>query len=290
MFNLFYMTIRENRVKLDFANIHYFVAGDGDRSVVLLHGGGTNSAMLSWKYIIQPLSQKYKVYAPDWPSYGQSTTFTGKYTNEMLIDCLHRLMDVWQLRKANLVGLSMGGSAALGYTLLFPDRVNTVVLASSYGLQHKAPYHKLSYILLHMPFFSKFIWACMRRSHFVIRSCLQKIIHDPALIPDELVHEIFTVAQRSCIEKAFFSWLRNEVLWNGMRTCYEQRFHELKTRTLLLHGDYDPLVPLFYAQQASLFIKNAKLHVFHRCGHWLTRERPDEFNQVVLSFLDESYK
>ncbi|MBM4053738.1 MAG: alpha/beta hydrolase [Planctomycetes bacterium] len=282
------MTIEENCIQIDSAIIHYYVAGNGDRNVVLLHGGGTNSAMLSWKYTIRPLSKKYKVYAPDWPSYGKSTACTGKYTNDMLIDCLRLMMDAWQLEKTSLVGLSMGGAAALGYTLLYPERVNNIVLASSYGLQHKAPYHLLSYVLLHMPYFSKLIWECMRRSRFIIRSCLQKIIHDPALIPEELVQEIYTVAQRSCIEKAFFSWLRNEVLLNGMRTCYEQRFHELTTRTLLLHGDYDPLVPLLYAQKASALIKNAQLHVFHKCGHWLTRENPDEFNRVVTDFLDEA--
>ncbi len=282
---IFYMSMRENWIKVGSATIHYFVAGEGDRNVILLHGGGTNSAMLSWKYIISHLSQKYKVFAPDWPSYGQSSAFTGNYTNDLLIDCLSRLMDAWQLQKASLIGLSMGGAAALGYTLIFPERVSSIVLAGSYGLQHKAPYHTLSYLLLHMPFFSKIICECMRRSHFVIRGCLQKTFHDRRLISEELVHEIYTVAQRSCIEKAFFSWLRNEVLWNGMRTCYAQRFHELQTRTLLLHGEYDSLVPLYYAQQAASLIKNARLHVIHKCGHWLTRERPEEFNRVVSAFL-----
>jgi len=280
------MSIYEKWIQIGSLKIHYFMAGEGDKNVVLLHGGGTNSAMLSWKYIIKPISQTHKVYAPDWPSYGESSTYKGKYTCDSLISCLSQLMDAWQLQKAHLVGLSMGGSAALGYALNFPDRVDKVILASSYGLQKRAPLHRLSYVLLHTPFFNRMIWACLRRSHFVIRYCLRKIIKDPRVVSEELVNDVFEIAQRPCIEKAFFSWLCNEVLWGGMRTCYVSRFHEVQSKILILHGDCDPLIPLSRARQASLRIPNARLHIFQNCGHWLTIEKPDEFNNVLTSFLN----
>lgn len=281
------MKIVGNWVRLDALHIHYFLVGNGDSHVILLHGGGTNSAMLSWGTVLSPLSQEHTIYAPDWPSYGKSSTFHGKYTTEMLIDCLGKLIDAWKLQRVSLVGISMGGCAALGYALTYPEKVDRVVLAGSYGIQEKAPYHIISYLLLHMPFFCKTIWAGIRKSQFLLKQCLSRIIYDAETITDELLYEVFQMAQRSCIEKAFFSWLRNEVLWKGMKTCYANRYREVQAKTLLIHGEYDPLIPVSHACRAAMEIPGAQLHIVKNCGHWVTREKTDEFNEVVKSFLED---
>ncbi|MDR4509163.1 MAG: alpha/beta hydrolase [Candidatus Brocadiaceae bacterium] len=278
-------SIKENWLQVDNLDIRYFVTGNGDLPVILLHGGGTNSAMLSWKNTIIALSQEHRVYAPDWPCYGESSSYHGEYTTELLIKCLGLMMDAWHIPIADLIGLSMGGCAAIGYTLLAPERVNNLVLVSGYGFQQKAPYHRLSYLLLRTPFLYRFIWLCMRKSPNAVRFCLQNIIHESDAVSDDLVKEVFQMAQRPSIEQSFFSWLRNEVLWTGMNTCYLDKLHEIRARTLLIHGEQDPLVPVKYAYQASQHIPHARLHVMRGCGHWLTRESPDEFNRILKKFL-----
>jgi pimeloyl-ACP methyl ester carboxylesterase len=55
--------------------------------------------------------------------------------------------------------------------------------------------------------------------------------------------------------------------------------------TLILHGAEDRFVPVNWARRAHRLIKGSELQVLPRCGHWLPREKPDEFERVVSSFL-----
>jgi pimeloyl-ACP methyl ester carboxylesterase len=62
----------------------------------------------------------------------------------------------------------------------------------------------------------------------------------------------------------------------------------VKAPTLIIHGENDTLVPLFCARQAAEGIPGAPLHIISACGHWPQREKPDEFNRVLVTFLAEA--
>jgi len=57
---------------------------------------------------------------------------------------------------------------------------------------------------------------------------------------------------------------------------------------LIIHGDKDSLVPLAAVKLAGKQLKNGRLVVIPDCGHWPGRDAPDEFNQVLLAFLDSN--
>src|SRR3712207_4402660 len=107
------------------------MAGHADAPpVLLLHGGGYDSAYLSYKPSIGPISQHYSVFAPDWPGYGESDKPGMRYSTEYYVHFLGRLMDALRLEKASLVGISMGGAISLGFSLRWPQRVEKLVLVS----------------------------------------------------------------------------------------------------------------------------------------------------------------
>lgn len=57
--------------------VRYVVAGPDDApAVVLLHGGGLDAAAFSWKRTVSALADGFRVYAPDWPGYGGSSSST----------------------------------------------------------------------------------------------------------------------------------------------------------------------------------------------------------------------
>lgn len=58
---------------VDGASVRYLDAGEGDGPpVVLLHGGGIDEALLSWRHALPALATDRRVVAPDWPGYGES--------------------------------------------------------------------------------------------------------------------------------------------------------------------------------------------------------------------------
>jgi 4,5:9,10-diseco-3-hydroxy-5,9,17-trioxoandrosta-1(10),2-diene-4-oate hydrolase len=66
------------------------------------------------------------------------------------------------------------------------------------------------------------------------------------------------------------------------------RLPEIEAPTLIIWGAQDPIIPVAHAHIAHQMIRTSQLHIFDRCGHLPQIEKPEEFNQVVLNFLESS--
>ena len=85
--------------------------GVGSDTIVLLHGAGVDSAMLSWAEVIPLLSRRYRVVAPDLPGYGASDRIDGEYTLSFYTEMAKGLIEALGGGPVILVGLSLGGAA-----------------------------------------------------------------------------------------------------------------------------------------------------------------------------------
>lgn len=265
--------------------IHCLMAGQTGAPVLLLHGGGYDSASLSYGPSIGPVSQSHTVFAPDWPGYGQSDKPNTRYTTEYYETFLGHLMDALGLEKASLVGISMGGAISLGFSLHSPERVEKLVLVDSHGLGKEVPGRVMSYAVVRLPLLNRLVWTLMSRSRRMVGWSLRTVFHDPRTVTRSLVEEDIQAAKKTDSGKAWRSWQRSEIGLGGYRTNFVDELHTLAMPTLILHGEEDRYVPVSWARRAHALIEDSELHIFPQCGHWLTREKPTEFNRAVLEFL-----
>ena len=253
--------------------------------VLLLHGGGFDAAGLSYRYAIEPLSRLRPVLAFDWPGYGGSDTPNLRCDLAYYARFLQHLMDSFGIERAALVGISMGGGAALSFALSSPERVEKLVLVASYGLGKDVPYGRLGYFLVHAPLAAGLAYALLRRSRRSLRWGLRRIVNDPQVVSDELVDEARRLLDQPASGRAFRSFRKSEVGWSGLKTDLSDRLGEVAAPTLLVHGDHDRVVPVEWARRAHERLPDSELCVLRGCGHWPPRERPNEFNRVVADFL-----
>ncbi|HZW02688.1 MAG TPA: alpha/beta hydrolase, partial [Anaerolineaceae bacterium] len=241
--------------------ISYLTAGDESGApVVLLHGGGTDHALLSWRDTIPTLvNAGYRVFAPDFPGYGSSPLSPKPATVENLIGYLEALMDHWGVQQAALTGISMGGAVAIGYTLRHPERVNRLVLIGPYGIQDRAPAHRLSYFLIKIPGLMNAMWAMMRGSRWAARYSLKSILSNPAARTEAMVDEVFEAMRNPHSQKAFYQFQWDEIQWRGTRTNYTPRLGEISVPVLLVHGEKDAGVPVKDAKRAARLLPGARL-------------------------------
>ena len=265
--------------------IHCLTAGQTGAPVLLLHGGGYDAASLSYGPSIEPISQSHRVFAPDWPGYGQSDKPDTSYTTEYYETFLGHLMDALGLEKASLIGISMGGAISLGFSLHSPKRVEKLVLVDSHGLGKEVRGRVASYAMVRLPLLNRLVWTLMSRSRTMVRWSLETVFHDPQSVSSSLVEEDFQAAKKTESGKAWRSWQRSEIGLGGFRTNFVDELHTLAVPTLILHGEEDGYVPVSWARRAHALIKDSELLVLPQCGHWLTREKPSEFNRAVLAFL-----
>ncbi len=279
------MSIASTWLDVQGLRIHCLAAGESGSPVVLLHGGGIDSASLSWGAALESLASTHRVFAPDMPGYGQSAKPPIQYTTEFYVDFLVHLLDALQLPKASLVGLSLGGAIALGFTLEYPARVDQLVIVDPYGIMPKVAWHKLSYLFVISPLNELSYWLVKYSKSMVRSLLLSTFISSPARLSEALVDELYQAMREPGAGKAWTSYQRHELGWNGVRHNYLKRLPEIRVPTLFINGENDAAVPVKYAREAHAHVKNSQLYIMSECKHWPMRDKPEEFNRVVAEFL-----
>lgn len=278
--------MHSNWIQVDALRIHYLQAGSEGAPLLLLHGGGIDSAMLSWQECIGPLSAQHRVIAPDLPGYGESDKPDVAYTLDYYVDFVRRLLDAFDLPKVSLAGLSLGGGCALSFALRYPSRVDRLVLVDAYGIFSHNVQHKLGYLYSKTPL-NELSYRLFGMSRDLVRwSLLAGLIYDAKRLSPDLVEEVYQQARRPDAGKAFISFQRHEILWQGLHSDFTQRLHELTVPTLIIHGAQDSAVPVAWARRAHERIQGSQLAVLEGCRHWPQREKPEEFTRLVLDFLE----
>lgn len=273
---------------VDGCRIAYRRAGTEGPPVVLLHGGGVDDAMLSWRHTIDRLADEYRVYAPDWPEYGDSEGGV-EHSIESYAEFLGGFLDAVGLESATLVGLSMGGGAALSVALETPERVDRLVLVNSHGLGARLPVGSFWKAAAHIPGANAMGWAAMGLSDDLARIGLTPLVSSETTLDPEFVREFRSRAGNSGAGTAFEAFQRNEINGNGYaKTDFSDRLESLSVPTLLVHGADDPVVPAAWSEDAAESIPDADVAILEDCGHWTPRECPDRFADVLTAFLADA--
>ena len=109
-------------------SISYTDQGKGT-AVVLLHGFLENKKM--WNAFIPEWSKKFRIITIDLLGHGETECMGYVHSMENNADAVHEVLSELRLRKAILVGHSMGGYVALAFAELYPDVVKGLVLLNS---------------------------------------------------------------------------------------------------------------------------------------------------------------
>jgi pimeloyl-ACP methyl ester carboxylesterase len=105
------------------------------RAALLFHGKNFQSAY--WEPTIRLLNARgYRVISPDQVGFGKSSKpATYQFSFHALAENTRRLLDATSLQKVSVVGHSMGGMLAVRFALMFPERVERLVLVNPIGLE-----------------------------------------------------------------------------------------------------------------------------------------------------------
>jgi pimeloyl-ACP methyl ester carboxylesterase len=255
--------------------LHSEVAGEGPE-IVLLHEGICDSRM--WDPQWETFTRSHRVLRFDFRGYGSSPLVPGRFSSGR--DVLG-LMDRHGFERVALVGVSVGGRVALEVAVAAPERVTALVLVGS-GL----PDHEWSEEM-------KATWEAEEAAleagdvDGAIEVTLRTWVDGPRRTAgdvDPSVRAHVGEMQRRAIEQ----WLplEDEVHEELLVEDVGQRLGEIRVPTLVLVGGED--VPDIQAIAARLAreIPDARLETIPDTAHVPSMERPEEFDRLVLGFLE----
>jgi pimeloyl-ACP methyl ester carboxylesterase len=119
---------------------HYRQAGSGPQ-VVLIHG--LTGTLADWQLRVVPLlTSHFSVLTYDLRGHGYSDMPPRGYTSADMAADLANLMDVLGIDRAHVIGHSFGGTTALHFAALYPERVLALTVSDS-RVRSLQPSHRL---------------------------------------------------------------------------------------------------------------------------------------------------
>jgi 4,5:9,10-diseco-3-hydroxy-5,9,17-trioxoandrosta-1(10),2-diene-4-oate hydrolase len=266
--------------------LHYHEAGaEHAETVILLHGGGPGaSAWSNFGRNLPEFAKHYRTIAVDQPGFGRSDKPVEhpQYFRHSA-DAVVALMDAVGIERAHFVGNSLGGGAAVRLALNHGKRAGRLVLMGPGGLSVNLFAPDPTEGVKNLGRFAA------KPSRERMEAFLRIMVHDQALITDELIDDRFAAANTpeslAAMRAMGMSFAQPDTYEEGMLW---REAHRLRQRVLLIWGREDRVNPLDGALVALKTIPRAQLHVFGGCGHWAQLEKFDEFNRLALDFLGSS--
>jgi len=213
-------------------------------------------------------SHDFRVVRFDVRGVGQSAWPTEPFSP---LEDLAALLDFLKIEKACLVGLSLGGSLAIDFTLAHPERVECLVLVAP-GLSGYAFSDEFQKRI------APFIAALQAGE---TERLVQMMLDDPYLLP--------AVNNPAARERAKKIWADNSHLPNvtpiGLDPPAIGRLGEIRVPTLIVLGDHDWPDLYKIADLLESEIAGARRVTIPGSGHTVNMETPEEFNRVVSDFL-----
>jgi len=221
---------------------------------LLLHGFTGSSQ--DWKLIYPLPPEGVCLIAPDLRGHGRSTNPAGVFTHRQAASDVLALLDSLGVGTFEAIGLSAGGNTLLHMATRRPERVRAMILVSATTHFPDAARALMGRVTIENR--SDEEWASMRRSHK-------------------------------------FGDVQIRALWrqaNAFRDSYDDMnftptmLARITARTLIVHGEKDPLYPRAIADELAGGIEGSKLWIVPGGGHVpIFGETSAKFREAAAAFF-----
>ncbi len=250
--------------------IDYEVTGSGPPVLLAAGLGGLKNY---WDPQMAALVDGYTVIRYDHRGMGGSTHWIGSYSVDQMADDALGLMDALDIGKVHLIGHSTGGAIGQVLGSRNPDRISSLLLASTWP---KADDH--------------FRWAFSVRSELIEKGGAAAFIH---AAPVFLFPPWFTRDNADKLREIEKVTIENspppEILQARIDAILAfdcaDRLGAITAPTLVTVDRDDILTPVYFSEHLAAAIPGAALHVFEGGAHANSLTVPDDFNKVMIDWL-----
>ena len=256
--------------------IYYETHGSGDPLVLI---AGLGYAQWMWHKMLPGLAQHFQVIAFDNRGAGQTDQPVGPYTAQMLADDTAGLLNALGIKKAAVMGHSMGGFIAQALVLSKPELVSQLILsATNFGGPRAIPVTQEAMAVLSD--ISGDPVARLKRG--ILVSCAPGF----GDAHPEIVEEWVDYRVKHPLQPApYQAQVAIGLALMAEEKCFEHRLDQVRVPTLILFGEYDKVVPPGNAELLAHTISNSRIEILKDAGHFFPFEIPTEANSAIIKFL-----
>ncbi|HUO92730.1 MAG TPA: alpha/beta hydrolase [Rhizomicrobium sp.] len=247
--------------------VRYFEGGKGE-PLVFLHGAG---GVLPNDPLLAKLAEKFHVYAPLIPGYGDSQECND--LRDMLDFTLHTwdVIDALKIKNPILVGHSMGGMIAAEMAAVAPHDVSRLGLIAPAGLWLDD--YPIPDLFSTMPYeFPALMFHDVEKGAALMTAGVA--LDDPEWLKGFLIMNARQLG------------MAGRILFPVPERGLSSRLYRIKARTLLVWGDSDKVVAPAYAHAFKKAIAGSELVVIPEAGHLVNIEKPEQVATALQRLAD----
>jgi 3-oxoadipate enol-lactonase len=247
--------------------LRYEISGRSDRPALLFSNSlGTTHEL--WRPQAEAVSSAFRIVRYDTRGHGESDAPAGPYSIEMLgLDAV-AILDAAQVDRAHVCGLSLGGLTAMWLGVYAPERVRSIVLASTA--------------------------ARIGNSMMWEERIVQVLGAGVRSIADAAMGRWFTAgyrAQHPEVVAVYHEMLRNTSATGYAACCEALRDADLRAAigkirvpALIIAGHHDPVTPPSDAEDMRARIPNSRVSLLE-AAHIANVEQAEAFDDLLIEFI-----
>ncbi len=277
----------------DGSELNCYRAGNPDGpTMVLCNGLGGN--IVVWRGLIDHFAPRFQILSWDYRGLHRS----GPATNADHYDMVHHVADLvyllehWGVDSPLLLGWSMGVQLSLELHRTHPDLARAIIaIHGTDGEPFKTAFNPRWTVP-----FSKLVFGAMR----VLRRDFEPLGTYLVSTPQVVSAFVWTARRMrlmaptldvSAFQEVADEWVRMDlgiyadVFERASRHDARDLLPSIKTPTLIIAGDRDPLTPEHLSHRMASELVDATVHVVHGATHFGLIEFPQEIVRVIDTFL-----
>jgi 3-oxoadipate enol-lactonase len=251
------------------AKIYWDEQGEGE-PILLIMGLGYSSVM--WYRTRPILATQYRTLAFDNRGVGRSDLPAGPYSIPLMASDAAAVLDAAKQESAHIFGISMGGMIAQEFALKYPNRARSLILGctSVGGLAAVRAEPEATQML-------------MTRDKMGPEQAAQAavpFIYHPATPRTRIDEDLAVRRPWFPRPEAYVAQLQGILAWEAY-----SRLPGIGVPTLVIHGEWDRLVPPANARIIAERIPGAELVMIPHASHLLFTDQPAATHDAILRFL-----
>lgn len=263
-------SIQNGTVQLKDDTMHYIRFGRGSKVLVMLPGLG--DGLTTVKGTALPMAFMYRCFAKAYTVYmfSRRNCLPQNFSTRDMARDLLEAMNLLGIRKADLIGVSMGGMIAQHFAAEYPDRLGKLVLVVTCASPN--------------PILSSSIaeWTAIARrgDHTALMDSNVRLMYSDAYYRKN--KWLIPIMGRLTKPRSYDRFLiqANACLTHDA----SERLAHITASTLVIGGEHDRALGADASKAIAAAIPHASLRMYKEWGHGLYEEARD-FNQTVLRFL-----
>ncbi|MCY8918732.1 alpha/beta hydrolase [Bacillus atrophaeus] len=278
-------------ITIDGKTIEYSITGKGI-PILIMHGGHSNCYE---EFGYSALTEKgFSLITPSRAGYGNTSKEIGE---SLASTCLFyvKLLDHLRIKEVHLLAISAGGPSGITFASHYPEKVKTLTLQSAVTKEWLTPKDKQykAAKLLFRPPAEKWLWRWIIFTNNAFPHLTFKLT-SPFF--SMLSYDQIKMKMKEDDEEQFRLMNNRQRPGYGFMTDLSQMnmvssddLKAISCPALIMHSQYDGLVPLEHAYHAHKLIPQSELCLLQSWGHliWLGKES-DEVDHTLATFLSSS--